>query len=68
MYIGESLDFTEKVKEFEEKYPGMLSTWKSTSETINLYAEITRDIRIAVLKLESEAYKRDTMNSFNFVI
>jgi hypothetical protein len=56
------------VKVFEEKYPGMLGTWKSTQESINLYAEITNDIKMAVLKLENEAYKRETMNSFNFVI
>lgn len=54
-YVGETLDFTDKIARFKGKHPEEdLSSWKSTAESIQLYAEITNDIREAVLKLEKE--------------
>ena len=58
LYIGEPLDFTDKVRRFRESYPGALDSWRSTMESIALYEDITRDIRAAVLKLEAEAWGR----------
>lgn len=37
----------------------MLESWRSTEEGIQLYAEITNDIKKAVLKLEAEAWGRN---------
>ena len=48
-----------KVNSFRNKYPGVLESWRSTEEGIQLYAEITNDIRKAVLKLEAEAWGRN---------
>jgi hypothetical protein len=44
---------------FKAQHPGVLESWRSTEEGIQLYAEITNDIRKAVLKLEAEAWNRN---------
>lgn len=59
LYIGEPLDFTKKVEQFKLKHPNMLNQWRSTAETIELYCEITNEIRNKVLLLEAEAYGRE---------
>ena len=58
LYIGEPLDFTEKVQKFKQAHPDALASWRSTMESIALYEDITNDIRSAVLKLEAEAWNR----------
>jgi monolysocardiolipin acyltransferase len=58
VYIGEPIDFTEKIQAFRKQHPGALDTWRSTMESIHLYEEITLTIRSAVLKLEAEAWNR----------
>lgn len=45
---------------FRAKNPGVLESWRSTEEGIQLYAEITNDIKKAVLILEAEAWNRET--------
>jgi hypothetical protein len=57
--VGEPLDFTEMVRSFRERHPGMLEDFHSASvETLTLYADITCKVRKAVLALEAEAWGR----------
>ena len=58
MWVGEPIDFTEKIAKFNEVHPGMLDNWSSTSETLGLYVDITNDIYAAVKKLEDEAWPK----------
>lgn len=58
MYVGKPLDFTKKIADFRVKYPGMLDSWQSTAETIDLYVEITNDIYTAMLEIEKEAWPK----------
>jgi hypothetical protein len=58
MYVGKPLDFTKKITDFRAKYPGMLDSWQSTAETIDLYVEITNDIYMAMLSIEKEAWPK----------
>ena len=58
MWVGEPIDFTEKIAKFNELHPGMLNTWSSTTETLELYMDITADIYRAVKKLEDEAWPK----------
>ena len=53
-----SILFIHQVLAFKAQHPGVLESWRSTEEGIQLYAEITNDIRKAVLKLEAEAWNR----------
>lgn len=56
VFVGQPIDFTEKVAAFRQKYPGRLDCWNGVSEeTVNFYFEITRDIREKVLELEKES-------------
>jgi len=56
-FVGKPLDFSEKIRSFRQSHPGMLDTWNSyTRENLELYAEITNEIRVAVLELEFEAW------------
>lgn len=55
LYVGEALNFTEKIEKFREAYPNSIKSWYSTVESIQLYTDITNDIRQAVLKLEKES-------------
>lgn len=47
------------MNKFRVEHPGILESWRSTQETIDLYATITKDIKVAVLKLEAEAWNRE---------
>ena len=58
LFVGNPIDFTLKINNFKEKYPGSLDVWQSSTNTIKLYNEITEELRISMLKLESEAYNR----------
>jgi monolysocardiolipin acyltransferase len=56
-FVGEPLDFTDKIEAFRRRHPGKLDSWSSPSEeALDLYAEIANEIRIAVLELELEAW------------
>jgi hypothetical protein len=56
-FVGKPLDFSDKIRAFRAAHPGMLDSWDCNSEAnINLYAEITREIRRSVLELEMEAW------------
>ena len=56
-FVGEPLDFTDKIRAFRDKHPGMLDSWHCHTEAnIGLYAEITSEIRERVLGLELEAW------------
>jgi hypothetical protein len=57
-FIGEPIDFTEKVARFHQQYPGLLQQWKSSLPALRLYGEIAEEIRKQVLCLEAEAYNR----------
>ena len=57
-YVGDPIDFTEKIRCFREKHPGMLDKWQSTAETIDLYVEITNDIYKEMIKLENKAWPK----------
>lgn len=50
---------TNQVEAFRAQHPGVLESWRSTEEGIQLYAEITNDIKKAVLTLEAEAWGRN---------
>ena len=58
IWVGEPIDFTEKVAKFNEKHPGILNGWSSTTESLELYSDITKDIYAAVKKLEDEAWPK----------
>jgi 1-acyl-sn-glycerol-3-phosphate acyltransferase len=58
VYFGKPMKFHDKLKEFDQKYPGELQNWKTTLPKIQLYRYITEEIRQEVLKLESQAYGR----------
>lgn len=58
MYFGEPIDFSDTVSRFKQQFPDMLNHWRTTTETLQLYGEITDVIRQKVLLLEAEANKR----------
>ena len=59
-YFGDALDFSDKIQSFRNKYPGVLDRWGTmTIESINLYTEITREVRDSVLLLQRRAYAAD---------
>ena len=55
MYIGKPLDFSQKIIDFRNRHPGMLDEWRTTLDTLELYAEIVYDIKKSMLLLEKEA-------------
>jgi monolysocardiolipin acyltransferase len=56
-FVGEPLDFTAKIEAFRRQHPGKLDSWNDVSEeALELYAEITAEIRLAVGMLELEAW------------
>lgn len=55
VHVGEPIDFTAKVKAFRAQYPTILDSWKCTIESIQLYTEITREIRDKMVLLSREA-------------
>lgn len=59
IYVGEPISFHEKLAAFHSKYPDDLKDWKTTLRKIELYREITAEIRQKVLELEAKAYKRE---------
>lgn len=61
VWVGSPFSLQHKINAFNEKYPDMLKSWTSTPETINLYSELTDDIRTEMLKLEAEAWGRSPM-------
>ena len=60
VWVGTPFNLTEKVNTFNAQYPGMLSSWQSTPETIGLYTELTNDVREKMIELEAEAWERKT--------
>lgn len=60
MYVGKPLDFTDKIRKFDEAFPNQLQQWQSTAEKLELYASITADIKQSLLELEKEAWGRET--------
>jgi len=58
MHIGEPLDFSQELKDFHTKHPGVLDNWNSTAETLDLYMSITARIREAVTELEKQAWTK----------
>ena len=60
MYVGKPMDFTAKVRAFSEQHPGQLEQWAQplSFEKIQLYEDITTEVRQQVLLLEAEAYNR----------
>jgi hypothetical protein len=55
MYFGEPINFTSQLEEWRKSHPGVLDNWRTTSESLELYQEITEEIRKRVLTLEAEA-------------
>jgi monolysocardiolipin acyltransferase len=53
--VGMPIDFEEKIEKFRATHPGVLENWTSTSESLALYAEITNELRTAMLGIEKEA-------------
>jgi hypothetical protein len=70
VYFGQPIDFTEKVAEFRRRYPGKLDEWRSSLESLKLYAEITKEIRTAILQLEAKAWRRgyQLANTTDFIM
>lgn len=58
VFFGEPIDFTGKVQAFEKAHPGLLQHWQTSLVTMQLYEEISREVREKVLLLEAEAYGR----------
>lgn len=58
IYFGEPIDFTERILEFRKKHPGILDNWRTCIASLELYFEITHEIRQRILQLEAEAYGR----------
>lgn len=59
LYIGDAIDFQSKLSAFDKKHgPEMRRSWQSTPELLQLYAEITNEVREKVLLLEAEAWER----------
>jgi len=55
-FVGEPIDFTEKIAKFKSMHPGKLEKWETTSEGLALYEEIANECRQGVLKLAREAW------------
>lgn len=67
-YVGQPLNFTERIAQFNNDYPNDLSNWATDSkEKLNLYAEISIVIRNSLLALEAEACGR-TANEINSMV
>ena len=61
LYVGHPVSFRNKLEAFDEKHGSeMRRSWQSTPELLQLYAEITNDIREQVLLLEAEAWRRNS--------
>lgn len=58
VFVGQPMDFTEDIKEFNAQHPGALTSWGSTLECIRLYEHITDKVRLQMEVLEAEAYGR----------
>lgn len=58
VFIGEPLDFSDRIAKFNTEHPGMLDKWQSTPEGLALYMDISETIRKAVLKQEERAWGR----------
>lgn len=58
VFIGEPMNFHDKIQQFDSQYPGELKDWRTTLPKIKLYREITEDICQQVLQLEAKAYRR----------
>lgn len=63
IFVGQPISFHNKLRAFHERYPHELSSWKSTLIKIQLYREITEELRQKLLELEKEAYPRDSLIS-----
>ena len=63
MHIGQPLDFTQELNDFNSKYPGMLDQWGSTAESLELYQSIANRIREAVVALEAVSFDRDPVTN-----
>lgn len=70
MYFGEPIDFSDKIARFRAQYPDALNQWRTTTESLQLYGEITEELRQRVLLLEAEANGRvlSASNSTNISI
>eukprot|EP01031_Cornospumella_fuschlensis_P024459 gene24459-29562_t len=58
VFVGKPLDFRDKLRQFNAQYPGKLSQWRTSRETLRLYGEITEEIQRGLEELEAEAYGR----------
>ena len=63
MHIGDPIDFSSVIKDFNNKYPGMLSKWSSSRECLMLYEQLTEKVRQEVVKLEAKSFQRDTVTN-----
>lgn len=67
MYFGNPIDFTDKIARFRQQHPGALDMWRTSSETLALYGEITEEVRQKVLLLEAEANGRESRITGNVI-
>jgi hypothetical protein len=56
VFVGDPMDFSAKIAAFKAAHPNDLTAWKTTLNAIQLYEEITLDIRDKLLELEAEAF------------
>lgn len=56
VFVGTPISFHEKIEKFNSQYPEELKSWRTTIRKIQLYREITEELRQRMLALESEAY------------
>eukprot|EP01038_Epipyxis_sp_PR26KG_P004104 gene4104-5854_t len=59
VFVGEPFSVAEIVERFKLQHPEALNSWRSTSESLSLYAEITEVIRQKILLLEEEAWGKE---------
>ena len=61
LYIGDAIDFRSKLGAFDELHGSdMRRSWQSTPELLQLYADITNEVREKMLLLEAEAWGRSS--------
>eukprot|EP00981_Chlorochromonas_danica_P005044 scaffold1016_cov175-Ochromonas_danica.AAC.2 len=60
VFIGEPLDFRERIATFLAAHPGELSQWRTTRNSLQLYGEIAWEVQKALQRLEAQAYKRQS--------
>ena len=63
MHIGDPVDFSSIISDFKKKHPGMLDSWSSSRECLELYEQLTELVRKEVVKLEAESFKRDPVTN-----